>query len=458
MAEAHVTYDDLIDLLPEGPIVVVCGRLDDAREWQKLLGSNRCLAVPLDAAPLFPPRAFAGATEQVAWQHQLTACLDQPGWLTGQADAFDPRREAALLFADPLDPTHTGTRPSFGRREPFLRLLENKTVIDPIWDAIGIPRAQSIVADTPADFAQLGLMVDEGTGVVCAIQSQGGVPSAGGDGIYWWRGQPSAQFDVAAKDVRVRLMPLLAGLPARIHGLVTTREVVTFPPLEVVAPARADHGTFLCAGAVPTLGDHARLRDATEQAGEALRRTLGYRGAFSIDGILTSDGFRPTDLNARLTSAMEAAPSMLRVRLQLANLLAREGAELDPHLVRTLANQAFNAQSTYTLYGAASRASDRPRDVLVRWRGQRLVVAYDHQIHGRLAITPSLRGWLLTATLDREHVPAGAPLNTLAPQVFAMSDAILGTDFGELAVPEGLPGAVHPHDRTAQAVQSRDKA
>ena len=33
--------------------------------------------------------------------------------------------------------------------------------------------------------------------------------------------------------------------------------------------------------------------------GEHLRATYGYRGAFGIDGVLTADGFRPTELNAR---------------------------------------------------------------------------------------------------------------------------------------------------------------
>lgn len=176
----------------------------------------------------------------------------------------------------------------------------------------------------------------------------------------------------------------------------------------------------------------------TTSAGDALRRILGYRGAFSIDGILTPAGFRPTDLNARLTSAMEAAPSSVRVRLQMANILARQGKDLDSDRVRNLAHDAFNGQQTYTLYGVASRATQGKRQVYVRWQGRRLAATSGGQAHGRLTVSPALRGWLLTATLDRDHVPR-TPVNQFATQVFEISDTMLGTDFGTLEVPHGVP-------------------
>jgi hypothetical protein len=288
------------------------------------------------------------------------------------------------------------------------------------------------VADGPVDLTRLGRLMDEGGGVVCAFQAADGLPSAGGDDIYWWRDKPPPHLGLSHPGGRVRLMPLLAGLPTRVHGLITADDVIAFPPMEVIALPRRDRGTFLCAGTAPTLGEHPELRAVTERAGDALRNILGYRGAFSIDGILTSHGFRPTDLNARLTSAMEAAPPALRVRLHLANMLAREGAALDPNALRTLAQDTFARPERYTLYGAASKANGTPCTVLVRWHGQRLLVAYDDHVHGRLAITRSLRGWLLTATLHSRYVPTTGALNTIAPQVFELSDTALGTDFGAL--------------------------
>ena len=110
----------------------------------------------------------------------------------------------------------------------------------------------------------------------------------------------------------------------------------------------------------------------TQRLGSALREGLRYRGAFSIDGILTAEGFRPTDFNARLTSAIEAAPADLRVGLQLANLLAREGRSLRPGTVARLATATFAPWQTYTVYGAATEADDRARETIaVRWNGRR---------------------------------------------------------------------------------------
>jgi len=207
-----------------------------------------------------------------------------------------------------------------------------------------------------------------------------------------------------------------------------------------VAHPRPGRGTFLYAGEVPTLGHRTDLVETTEDIGGALGHRLGYRGAFSADGILTSDGFRPTDLNARLTSAIEAAPSALRVRLHATNLLAREGVELDLHAVRRLIDAVFDTKGTYTLYGAATTtAAEATKEIEVRWQDHQLVVADHAPAHGRLTLTPSARGWLLTATLDAAHMPGIEHLGGLAPPIFRLSDQVLGTDFGVLPPPFGIP-------------------
>ena len=88
-------------------------------------------------------------------------------------------------------------------------------------------------------------------------------------------------------------------------------------------------------------------------------------------------------LDARLTSAIEAVPPVLRVQLQ-----AREGVEQPSRALRALARDVFGRPETYTLYGASGTASDQPRHVPVRWQRERLLLADDDQVHGRL-VTPS---------------------------------------------------------------------
>ncbi|MDZ5447554.1 hypothetical protein U2F26_33440 [Micromonospora sp. 4G57] len=438
-------------LLPDGKVIVVCGRVDDARAWQDLLGPTRCLALALDDVPPDTRRrTLRGASDYLAWQHHAIGGLDGSGWLAGPANAFDPANTATLVLPDPLDPPHAGARRRIGVRQPAWRLFEDKTVVDALWDTAGVPRAQSIVSDGTADLAMLGAIVDQGTGVVCSCQPIGAGPSAGGDGIWWWRNGPSRTAIPTAEPGtwRVRLMPLLEGIPLRLHGMALTTKVIPFPPMELVTLPRPEQGTFLCAGAVPTLGRAADLVTQTERLGAGLRERLGYRGGFSVDGILTAGGFLPTDFNARLTSAMEAAPSERRVLLHAVNLLARDGIEPDTSAVEQLAEETFAAAATCTIYGAATHADPRsPREAAVRWNGDRLVPAPSGAADGSLVITPSPRGWLLTATLATDRLPSGGRVGPWAPEVFRLSDEVLGTNFGNLAPPFDprstfcLPGA-----------------
>jgi hypothetical protein len=48
--------------------------------------------------------------------------------------------------------------------------------------------------------------------------------------------------------------------------------------------------------------DRSVMREAARRVGEHLRAAYGYRGAFGIDGVLTADGFRPTELNTRMSA------------------------------------------------------------------------------------------------------------------------------------------------------------
>jgi hypothetical protein len=198
------------------------------------------------------------------------------------------------------------------------------------------------------------------------------------------------------------------------------------------------------------LGDAADLVTQTERLGAGLRERLGYRGGFSVDGILTADGFLPTAFNARITSAVEAAPSERRVLLHAVNLLARDGIEPDTSAVKQLAEEIFTVGATCTIFGAATRADESaPRVAAVRWNGDRLVPAPSGAADGSLAITPFPRGWLLTATLATDRLPSGGGgrVGTWAPEVFRLSDEVLGTNFGNLAPPFDirpttcLPGA-----------------
>jgi hypothetical protein len=51
--------------------------------------------------------------------------------------------------------------------------------------------------------------------------------------------------------------------------------------------------------------EHRRsMRSAAGAVAKVLRSGFGYRGWFTIDGVMTTDGFRPTELNARAGAAI----------------------------------------------------------------------------------------------------------------------------------------------------------
>jgi hypothetical protein len=46
------------------------------------------------------------------------------------------------------------------------------------------------------------------------------------------------------------------------------------------------------------------MRDAVRRVGAHLQAAHGYRGAFGIDGVLSAEGFRPTELNTRMSAGL----------------------------------------------------------------------------------------------------------------------------------------------------------
>jgi hypothetical protein len=102
-------------------------------------------------------------------------------------------------------------------------------------------------------------------------------------------------------------MPFLEGIPCSMHGIVFPGHVVVLRPAEMVVLAGGAHGFQYCRGGTcwdPPPERRAALRGLVRRTGEHLRETLGYRGAFTVDGVMTRDGFRPTELNPRVGAAL----------------------------------------------------------------------------------------------------------------------------------------------------------
>lgn len=198
-------------------------------------------------------------------------------------------------------------RPLFGARKPEWVALEDKTVVDALWDDAGVARAPAeVVAVAEAWAAHQRLDVGEGT-----VWS--------GDVREGWHGgaelvrpvRSAAEAAEAARVLgaacdRVRVAPFLEGLPCSIHGFVTGTGTAALRPVEMVV-LRTPTGFRYAACATtwdPAPADREEMRDVARRLGEHLAERVGYRGGFTVDGVMTRDGFRPTELNPRIGAGL----------------------------------------------------------------------------------------------------------------------------------------------------------
>ncbi len=221
-------------------------------------------------------------------------------------DELDPGREA-LVYGYPLAPSGLllGRTP-YGLAPAAWRRLEDKTLIDQVWDAVGVahgPLAVVPVAEAPAAAGRLASAL----GTVWVADNREGW-HGGGEYLRWVRSDEDAREALewlSQHAHRVRVMPFLEGIPCSIHGFASATEVAAFRPVEMVILRPQASRQLLYAG-TSTLWDpprHVRtyMRDVAATTAEHLRTTLDYRGPFSIDGVVTGDGFRPTELNPRFS-------------------------------------------------------------------------------------------------------------------------------------------------------------
>ncbi len=264
--------------------------------------------------------------------HFGTAALqDPPPHVLAAVDAFDPLGEALVVgtFLNPA--SDLGGRPFLAHRRPEWVALEDKVVVDEFWDRAGIERALSVVVDL-ADAADAAIDVDSGDGTVWAADAREGF-TGGASGVRWVIDESTrlrAEADLGAICDRVRVMPFLEGIPCSIHGIVLPDGVAALRPVEMVTLRR---GTELVYAGCATFWDppdevREHMRAVARRAGEQLRGEVDFRGTFTVDGVVTSDGFLPTELNPRFGAGINTIGRASRLPIVLLNDLVVAGREI----------------------------------------------------------------------------------------------------------------------------------
>lgn len=359
-------------------------------------------------------------------------------------DRYDPDREA-LVLSPPVNelPTIAGRR-VYAPRRPAWRLLEDKTVIDQLWDAHGIRRPPALVV--PAGGPELraaARRMDRGAGTVWAGDTFEGI-NGGAVYVRWVRDDQDAAEAAAflgAHCARARVVPFIEGVPCSIHGLVLADGVAALRPVEMLTLRQGGSNRLVFAGAAtfwdPPEADREAMRRVAAVIGEALRDQVGYLGAFTVDGVLGEDGFLPTELNTRYGAGLTVmADSREDLPLWLLNLAVVEGEPLGIHSAVLEADVLERADrhrsgAAWTVTRHRPPAT-RERPVAFSPGGARFA-APGEQPAATLWVGPSNVGGFVRLALDPARIPVGPPVAPLAVDAFALADERLATSIGPMS-------------------------
>ena len=332
----------------------------------------------------------------------------------------------------------------------------------PLWDRAGVDRAPAVVVPAEADalaerrHTSMEGMGRSGRGTLEKVSTAAPSSCDGFARLPTRRRPPRATSARTATTVRV--MPFLEGIPCSIHGIVFDEHVAAIRPVEMVTlrrPPGHPEGAFFYAGCStffdPPDATRASMREIARTTGALLRAEVGFRGAFTIDGVATARGFLPTELNPRSGAGLNV---MLRgladfpLQQLLDALVGGIALAYDPHeLERDLV-----AAADATRGGGTWRTFlDRPMNAI---EGRHL--AYDgaswHQVSendadGRAGVRAGIdadggravvavgegpSGSFVRAVFDSDGIPKGESVGHRAVDFWRYADGELGTEIGSL--------------------------
>ena len=375
---------------------------------------------------------------------------DLPGELRRTIDAWDPTDSARFIFSSPLAASRTAApRKPYGARPAAWAALEDKVKIDVFWDEAGIARAPSQIV--PADYAAVrtaATTLDRGLGTVWAADARDGT-HGGGLGLRWVRpgddGRASYESLRRMAD-RVRVMPFLEGIPASIHGIVFPDSVAVFRPVEMVVLRPADGDRLFYAGCAtafdPNPDDRETMREVAYGAGATLRRTVGYRGPFGIDGILAKDGYVPTEMNARAGAGLPPlAAGLPDLPLAPLCLAVIQGEKLDyrSDLLERAVLESADAHRTCAGWTVTRTTFDDSGMLeVVRDGDEYRETVADEEPHGTFQFGPSVMGGFVRFVLYPTQIQRGSSAAPEVVRALRFADRALRTDFGALEAARNL--------------------
>lgn len=372
------------------------------------------------------------------------ALANLPGDVQSAIDAWDHERSAVMLGQPFYMGAQMAGRPVWGRRMPEWEKLEDKVRVDVLWDAAGLPRAPSQVAAAAGEELEVAHhWLDQGIGTAWAGDAKEGFNGAA---VYlrWVRDDGDAaeamKFFSQHCD-RVRVMPFLEGIPCSIHGVVFPDAVVAFRPSEMIV-LRPDRGSRLHYGGAatfwdPTDADRAAMGDAARAVGAVLRETVDYRGGFTIDGVMTEEGFRPTELNTRTGAAIGgllAGVPDLPFGMLMRALMERVPLDYRPgDLERLIVDSADEHRGGSALATVDHEQADTDTRLIVFTEQGCREARAGEEPDGTLQFGPGELGGFVLFRPDPAHTPVGPSVAPRAAAALRLADEIWDLGIGPLS-------------------------
>ncbi len=372
------------------------------------------------------------------------AALDDPPdgvlrWL----DSWDPDRRARVLRPLFSVGRSIGGRATWGAREVRWQALEDKTVVDALWDAAGVARAPSrVVPVEAAALAVASQALDRGSGTVWAGDNTSGWH--GGASYTRWvetRAEAAEALDLlAGACATARVMPFIEGVPCSIHGIVFPDDVRALRPCEMVVLRGTGRRKLAYAAASttwdPAPADREVMRDTARRVGWYLKDRMDYRGVFTIDGVMGADGFIPTELNPRFGAAIgvmtRSIPGLPMYLLHCA-LVAGEELDWRPAELERLILDAADAHREGRAALVSSVRREEEVGVGLVWTEAGVREAQEGEDpHASLMLGPAVAGSYLHVNFVTGHTPVGPSLGSRAAEALSWADERYALELGPL--------------------------
>jgi hypothetical protein len=233
-------------------------------------------------------------------------------------------------------------------------------------------------------------------------------------------------------------MPFLEGVPCSIHGTVLPGGVAALRPMEMLTLRRPGGGLVYAGFATlwdPRPADREAMREVARRVGRALSDRVDYRGGFTVDGVMTAEGFRPTELNARHGAGLVAMERATGLPLRLIALAAAEGAlpDVPPAEIEAAALPLLDARRAANVRVEVDLDVREPRSLDAVDDGRAATPAADGEPRtARIEVAPASPLTLARVDFDVTRVPPGPPLAPRVARLLALADERLGAGVGPL--------------------------